>query len=281
MKYIKILGITLGIYILLVAILFVTQRSFIYMPFGDERPDIGHAPWMTIAKVTTEDGLALEGWFQQPIGDDKPTIVMFHGNAHSIGVRLFKTPVYLEHHYGLLMAEYRGYGGNPGKPTEDGLYKDGRAYMQWVIEEKGIPPEHIVLYGESLGAAVALQMANEYKVRGVVLEVPFNRAIDVAQSRFFYVPFLKHLMWDQFDNVRRIQALTDTPIMIGLAGEDMVIPNRFGKALFDAANEPKSLVVLQNSGHNSMYDHGFANNVVRFIESLADQDQSESKPTSE
>lgn len=267
-KYMKILSIVLGIYLLFVGILFVTQRDFIYDPGGVERPDISKAPWMELVEVKTDDDLDLQGWFQQPIGDDRPVIVMFHGNAHNIEGRLFKTSTYLEHRYGLLLAEYRGYGGNPGEPSEEGLYTDGRAYMDWLAREKGIKPERIILYGESLGAAVALQMANEYRVRGLVLEVPFNRATDVGQARFFFVPFLKFVMWDKFDNVSKAQSLGNMPILIGLAGKDTVVPKRFGQNLFDMANEPKTLIVLPEARHNSMYDYEFGDEVIGFIESL-------------
>lgn len=272
-KWLGMLGIAILIYVLFVGIIYVKQRSFMYFPFTDERPNISAAPWMSIVQVKTSDGLGLVGWFQQASETDLPTIVFFHGNGHNISVRVPKANVFVEKHIGILLAEYRGYGGNPGSPSKDGLFKDGRAYMEWLIKEQGIPAENIILYGESLGTAVALKMATEYNVKAIILETPFNRIVDVAQAQFFFIPFLKHLMKDDFDNGVEIQKLENTPILFGLAGQDFVIPARFGKSLFDISPEPKTLVKLHKAGHNNMYEFGFGDRVLEFIESLDAKEQ--------
>lgn len=246
--------------------LVLEQRSFMYFPFSQERPDIAKAPFMQWIDVTTVDGLALRGWYA-PAQKDKPVIILFHGNGHNIEMRLPKAGPLAGEGYGVLLAEYRGYGGNPGDPGEEGLYSDGRAYIDWLIKEQGVTPDKLVIYGESIGSGVAVQMASEYEAKALILDVPFSSALDVAQSQFFFVPFLSLLMKDQYRSDLKIGGI-HTPLLVGLAADDMVIPARFGKKLFAAANEPKTLKIYENAVHMDIFDRGFGADVVVFLEAL-------------
>lgn len=253
-------------YLLFVVVLIIFQRHFQYFTEWPA-PDISLAPaGMHQISVETEDGLNLSGWLSYPARKDKPFLVFFHGNAQTIEHRLDKADPYLKAGYGVLLAEYRGYGGNPGRPTEEGLYKDARAYLNLALKDPRIAEDRIIIYGESLGSGVATQMATEYKPERLVLEVPFSSALDVAGSRFFFVPFLSYLMLDQYDNTGKI-ARVQCPVLIGTAGSDFVIPNRFGKKLFEAANEPKKYVHYPQAMHHTMYSYGFAADVMAFVDS--------------
>jgi len=253
-------------YIGLVAILMVRQRSFIYFPMTTERPDISKAPWMSWVEVTTQDGLELKSWFSAP-EEGKPTLIFFHGNGHNISIRGPKAASFIDKGYGVLLAEYRGYGGNPGKHSEEGFYKDARAQINWLADKHDIKGDDLILYGESIGSAVAVQMATEYEVRAMILEVPFSSALDVAQFKFFFIPFISKILKDKYLSHEKIGTI-HTPVFIGVGGRDMVIPNRFGKKLFNAANEPKTLKVYDKAGHNDLHRHGFARDAIEFIKSL-------------
>ena len=253
-------------YIGFIIILNFKQRSMMYFPLTNARPDITTAPWMSWVEVQTNDGLQLKSWFSPP-EEEKPTIIFFHGNANSIEARGFKALPLIQAGYGLLLAEYRGYGGNPGSPSEEGLYMDARAQIDWLKNVHDIQGKDLILYGESLGSGIAVQMAIEYDTAGIILDVPFSSALDVAKSNFFFVPFLDYLMKDKYLSDQKI-AKVDIPVLIGVGEKDSVVPARFGKKLYDAAREPKTLKSYKNAGHMGIYDEGFAEAIVEFIESL-------------
>ncbi len=159
----KMLDYLLGGLLLYVAValfLFVIQRSFMYFPDPDRQdPARFGVPDIEVVNVVTEDGLELEGWYQPP-ADGKPVIVFFHGNASHMGQSAWKTEAYRKRGYGALLMAYRGYAGNPGKPTEEGLYKDADAFLSWLIQSHNKNYQDIVIYGESLGSGVAVQLAS-------------------------------------------------------------------------------------------------------------------------
>lgn len=260
LKFIALAGLLyIGGFIWLAA----AQRSFIYFPDTQE-PDIAQAPFMEWVEVQTSDELTLKGWYHAP-EDGKATLVYFHGNAGNMALRLSRVQPLAQAGYGVLLAEYRGYGGNPGTPTEDGLYKDGRAYIDWLGRAQGLKPQDMILYGESLGTGVAVQMATEYKSAGVVLEAPYSSVLDVASARMWFYPFIGWALQDQFRSDQKIRQI-HAPLYVAVAGQDRVIAPHFGRALFDAAAEPKTLKVYERAGHSSLYDHGFGQDLIAFIE---------------
>ena len=257
---------SLLLYFGFVVLLFFLQRNFLYHPHTD-KPDISTAPWAQPLSVETSDGLTLHGWWRAPAMDGKPVVVFFHGNAGHIGHRLSDAQRYIQQGYGLIMAEYRGYGGNLGTPTEQGLYKDGRAYLDWVTGEEGFSPADIILHGESLGSGVATQMASEYDVKALILEVPFSSILDMAKFRYPLIPFMELLVKDPFRNDLKIGALS-MPVFIALAGQDNIVPIKFGQKLFDAATEPKTLKIYPHAGHNELGQPEFSKSIIAFIETL-------------
>lgn len=264
-ELIRLIIICLLLYIAMIAALVFVQRDYIYFTQWP-RPDITRAPeGMQEIYVTTDDGLNLLGWLAYPADKAKPFLIFFHGNAQTIEHRLDKIAPYIQAGYGVMLPEYRGYGGNPGTPGEDGLYRDARAFIGFALKDPRISKEKLVLYGESLGSGVATQMAVEYNPSRLVLETPFSSALDVARSRFFFVPFLSRLMWDQYDNAAKIGHVR-CPVLIGTAGQDNVVPSRFGQKLYEAAPEPKQLAHYEQAAHHSLYDYGFAQDVMKFVE---------------
>lgn len=255
------------LYLGILVFLFFYQRSLLYFP-DTTRPNA--ADWgMTgniIAKVVTEDNLELEGWYFPPRGN-KPVLAYFHGNASNIASRLPKISEYINAGYGVLLAEYRGYGGNPGKPSEQGFYKDARAYIAWLETEQKILPKNIVLYGESIGTGVATQMASERTFAGLVLEAPFSAATEIARKTYFFVP-VNILMRDQFRNIDKIGAI-NAPLLIIHGAADTIIPIDLARTLFEAAREPRDFIELPGAEHNDVYDYGAALHVLQFLSNIA------------
>jgi pimeloyl-ACP methyl ester carboxylesterase len=177
-------GSVLAVYGLLLGGMFVFQRSLLYFPPAD-RPVLGSVGGSGIeaVTVTTEDGLDLVHWYRPPVTPDGPVVAIFHGNAGHIGDRVPKYWPLLKAGFGVFFAEYRGYGGNPGSPTEEGLTADGHSVMSHLTAQ-GIAPERIVLYGESLGTGVAIKLAAEHPVAGLVLEAPPGAIAELAQAHY-------------------------------------------------------------------------------------------------
>lgn len=260
----KILTTLVLIYVAFVGALYMAQRTMIYYP-GNTKPDI--TPYMEQGafetSVETADGVSLNGWMRSP-ELDKPTIVFFHGNASSIKWTIFKAAPYAQEGYGFLLAAYRGYDGNDGRPTELGLYADARAWINHLLE-LGIPEDKIILYGESIGTGVAVQMATEFpKVRAVILESPYTSLPDVGANAYFFVP-VRLLMKDRYDSLSKISDVT-APLFIMQGADDKIIPPAFGQTLFEAANQPKDILTLQGHGHNNMPIDVMAKAALEFLD---------------
>lgn len=247
------------LYLVICGGMFLMQRSFMYFPDNQSPGDPAASNLaMKIVKVKTSDGLELSGWFAPPADEGKPVIVLFHGNAGNIALRAGKTRDFLNRGYGYLLAEYRGYGGNPGKPAEEGLYADGRAWLESV---KSYP---VVIWGESLGTGVATRMATEYKAQAVILEAPFTRAADVGQKAYPYLP-VSLLIRDRFDSISRIRDI-HSPLLIVHGEFDDVVPIQLGRRLFETATEPKEFVMLSGAGHSNLYDFGIVPAIDVFLQ---------------
>ena len=256
----------LVIYGALVGGLFLVQRQLMYFP-DTRTPEPARAgvPEMREVTLTTEDGLRLMAWYRPAQTPDGPVIVFFHGNAGNIGNRGAKIRPFIVAGFGVMLLSYRGYGGNPGSPTEEGLNRDGRAALEF-LSNNGVPSRRAVLYGESLGSGVAVEMATERPVGGVVLEAPFTSVADVAASQFFFVP-ARYLVRDRFDSLSKIDAI-GAPLLILHGERDRTIPVRYGRRLFAAARQPKKSLFYPRAGHNDLFDFGAGADVVAFVRGL-------------
>jgi hypothetical protein len=249
-------------YAAVVGLLYVLQRQLMYLP-DTGRPDLVKAelPGLSEVQIATRDGLQLLSWYRPAPAGGK-TIAYFHGNGGHIGYRAARARIFAEAGYGVFLLSYRGYGSNAGKPTEEGLYADARAALDFLVAQ-GIPPERTILYGESLGTAVAVRMAVERKVAAVILEAPFTSAASLAQHHYPFVP-AKWLLQDRFDSSARI-AEVRAPILVLHGTEDRVTPSRFGETLFAAAREPKELHLLSGAGHVEAFRVGASQIIADFM----------------
>jgi len=260
------LATVLGFYVLLVGGLYLFQRNLMYFP-DRSRPDLVRAGLDGIRELTveTQDGLRLTSWYRGA-ASGKPCIVFFQGNAGNIEHRAFKVRVFIGAGYGVMLVGYRGYGGNPGEPSEEGLYADARAALS-ALEKEGVEPRRMVLYGESLGTGVAVRMAAERAalapVAAVVLEAPFTSAVDAAGHYYPYVP-VSLILKDRFDSALSIAGI-GAPLLVFHGENDRTMPIRFAKALYDQAGQPKEAFWVPGAGHNNLYDFGVAREIIAFI----------------
>lgn len=249
-----------------IVFLYMSQRNFIYFPDPNRpSPSAYGATDMEVIRVTTEDGLQLEGWYKAPQGG-KPVIVVFHGNASHQGMSAQKIRPFLKAGYGALLPAYRGYAGNPGHPSEEGLYRDADAFVRWLTADRAVPEKNIVLYGESLGTGVAVEMAARTfsSIRALVLESPYTNFVDMARRQYFFIPFLSHLVRDRYDTLEKI-GMVRAPLLIVSGGRDMVVPSQMGQDVFDAANDPKTIIDIPQAGHNDLYAFGAGEKIMTFL----------------
>jgi len=253
------------VYALFCGIMFLIQRDMIYHGVPIDKPLPNN---VEIISVQTKDGLALEGWYIESNQPDKPVIVHFHGNVGNVEWRFDKIMHFVEAGYNVLLAGYRSYGGNLGRPSEQGLYHDARAYLDWLIEDKAYSENDIILYGESLGSGVATQMATEYNERALILEAPYTSLPDAARQTYFFLP-VDLLMKDQFRNIDKI-TLIGSPLLVMHGDKDMVIAVGQGLKLYEAALEPKTLWREPEADHNNLYDYDAPLRVLEFLNAITD-----------
>jgi len=258
-----LLGSVIAAYAVLVGGLYIFQRQLLYFP-DTTRPKLGVLAALDVREITltTADGLSLLSWYLPP-SDGHPVIAYFHGNGGHIGYRAERLRWFAQAGYGVLMAEYRGYGGNPGTPSETGLVADGFAALGF-LDREGIPSNRLVIYGESLGSGVAVSLAAQQEIAGLILEAPFTSVAEVAQYHYVVIP-ASALVRDRFDSLACIGHIK-APLLILHGGQDRIVPLRFGRALFNAAPEPKELWVAREAGHENLARYGAFEAVLDFMQ---------------
>ena len=250
------------VYAGLTAYLYFNQRNMMYFP-EDSRPVIQVDVQPETIGVTPEEGITLEGWYW-PAKKGFPTLVFFHGNGHAYQYWVDKLTHYRKEGYGALLTDYRGYGGFPGKPTEQGIYRDARSFIQALRET--VPFEDMIYYGESLGTGVAVQMATEFRPRALILENSYSATLDVAEGRYWMFP-VALMMKDQYHSKDKIGEL-DIPKYFIHAENDRIVPIRYARKLYAAAPEPKEFKAIPESGHNDLYDHGAQLHILSFLSKI-------------
>ncbi len=263
-------------YLGLCVLLFVQQRRLLFRPTRELLDPARLGDGFERIEVASADGLTLAHLWRPPGGDSTApcpgVLLAFHGNAGNAGERAGKLREVLPAGWGLLLAEYRGYAGNPGAPSEAGLQADAAGVLSW-LGERGFAAGRVVLYGESLGSGVATRLAAEQAARGapvagLVLEAPFTSIAEAAQQHYWYVP-ARWLVRDRFDSLARIAA-AGAPLLILHGRLDAVVPYAMAGRLLAAAREPKRLFTLEQGRHADLYEQpGTAETVRAFLEQRA------------
>ncbi len=241
------------------------QKRLLYFPDAQRfSPSEWALAEMTPFPVHTPDGLDLTSWYRPPQKRSTFTIVFFQGNAGHLGYRNYKIRPWLDAGYGVLLVGYRGFS-NPGTPSEDGLYEDATTTIETLLK-KGLPEKALVLYGESLGTGVATQMATQFAASGLILESPYTSIPDVGADRYPLVP-VRWLLHDTYDSLDKIHDV-HMPVLILHGEADQVVPIKFGKKLFEAANEPKQAEFVPEAGHNNVYNLKVQQVILNFLANL-------------
>ncbi len=233
--------------------LWAFQDSLIYFP-STARPAPPEAYGLRgVEEVTvrTADGLGLLAWHAPPAQPGAPVILYLHGNGGNLAHRAARLREVQARGWGALVLQWRGYGGNPGRPGEAGLLADAEAALG-VLRAEGVPPGRTVLWGESLGTGVAVRLAAERPeaAAALVLESPYTSLLELARLHY---PFLPSglLLRDRYDSLSRIGAVR-VPMLIVQGGRDTLVPPSMGRALAEAARAPVQLREQPEAGHNGI-----------------------------
>ena len=246
------------------ALMYVFQRSLMYFPDRARTPPaVAGLPRAEEVTLKSADGENLIAWYVPPQAS-KPLVIYFHGNGGALNLRADRFRWLTADGFGLLGVSYRGYGGSTGKPTESGLLLDAMAAYDFAAAR--FPSGRIVLWGESLGTGVAVALAAERPIGGLILDAPFTSAADIGASAYPFIP-VRWFIKDSFRSDERIGRVK-APLLVLHGGMDGIIPVRFGERLFALANEPKRIVRFPSGGHVNLDDHGAPAAVRAFLSEL-------------
>lgn len=239
-----------SLYGLILLILFVFQPRLLYYPnlpsheIAATPEDIGLS-YEPVA-IVTEDQVRLDGWFI-PEQDARGVLLFFHGNAGNISHRLDSLKIFNDLRLSVFIFDYRGYGRSEGRPSEQGTYREAEAAWHYLTEQRRVPPHDIVLFGRSLGAAVAAQLASRRTPKALILESAFTSVPDLAAELYPFLParWLARFRYSTEDYLGSV----DCPVLIVHGRDDEIIPYPHGAHLFAAAKEPKRFLEIRGS-HN-------------------------------
>jgi uncharacterized protein len=240
------------------AILYGMQRRLIYFPGSTSPGEEILPPGSEVVELHTIDGLRLKGWFLPATGHPSrpgaepipgPAVLICNGNAGDRSHRLPLAEALTERGYAVLLFDYRGYAGNPGSPSEDGLRADARAAVEALAARPEVDPERIAYFGESLGAAVAGALATERPPAALVMRSPPSSLAEVGRHHYPFLPVVDPLMFDRYPLAEHIRAVR-VPLLVLVAERDEIVPAELSRRVFDAAAEPKRYVPLTASHHN-------------------------------
>ncbi len=236
-------------YLILVLLVFWGQSHLIYFPnIGREivaDPNQIGLEYESV-EIPTSDHQTLHGWFV-PAAEAKGTVLFFHGNAGNISHRLDYLSMFNQLGYNTLLFDYRGYGQSSGKPSEANTYQDAVATWHYLTEVKNIKPSSIILFGESLGGAVAAWLAAQRKPGMLVLASVFTSVPDLAAQIYPFLP-VRQIARFEYNSLEYLRMVT-CPVFIAHSPQDEIVPFTHGQNLFQAAPEPKQFLTLQG-GHN-------------------------------
>lgn len=257
-----LIGILAALYSLLIALLYCFQRHLIYHPlkaiaapgqYGLEQFSEHHA--------ATADHESIQLWHHEA-REGFPTIIYFHGNAGNMGERAAIYDALSRQGFGVLGVSYRGYGESTGAPSEAGLYTDARTAIAFWREHTGQSYDRIILYGESLGTGVAVQMALEYEVGGLILQAPYISVAARAAEMYPFIP-VRLMIKDKYLSIRKIGRVK-APLLLFHGEQDDIIPIAHGKVVLEAATAPKQAVFFPETGHNDFDTILLAQHVLDF-----------------
>lgn len=197
----------------------------------------------------TEDGVRINGWFI-PVADSRTVLLWFHGNAGNLSHRV--DPLRLLHHelnINIFMVDFREYGRSEGLVSEEGTRQDALSSYDYLLTRPDIDPEKIIVFGQSLGAAVAVELATSRDLQGLILEAPFTSIREMARTLLPWLP-IGGFLSTKYDSLSKIKTIR-APLLVMHGDRDEVIPFSQGRQLYEAGNEPKTFYPISGAGHNN------------------------------
>jgi fermentation-respiration switch protein FrsA (DUF1100 family) len=276
-RVIGVLAFAAVVGVAVLTLIWVGQRRLIYFP--DPRPPSLSGAGLTGAEAvtfSTADGMRLGAWFVAGTGPPpRSTVVVFSGNAGHRGYRAPLAAALRRHGLNVLLTDYRGYGGNPGAPTEDGLAADARAARAYVLSRPDVDQTRVVYFGESLGAAVAVRLAVEHPPSALVLRSPFASLALIGQYHYPVLP-VRLLLRDRFASLDHAPRLR-SPVLVIAGARDGIVPIEHSRRIYDAIVAPKTFVELAADHNDEALLDGeeMIRAIVRFLATPTGAEQAE------
>ncbi len=264
MKYLYLIfsSIVIAYFVLLVFIYFY-QRNLLYHPSDNNYQNDKIQFSYDEIFIKVDDKIKLKSWIINKNLKKFKTLLFFHGNAGELSNRIYKLNELNKLDINILLISWRGFSGNEGSPTEENLYKDAKAAIKW-LNRKEVENNKIILYGESLGTGVAVEIGKKNNFNSIILESPFTSMENAAKIYYPYLP-VKLLLKDKYNSISKIKKIT-TPILIMHGKKDDIVPFSMGKELFEKANNPKYSYFTSDDDHMMEFNDQILKSIKNFID---------------
>ena len=250
------------IYLIIVAYMYLNQRKLLYLPsennYLDDQIDFNFREVF----IDVEKNLKLKAWLIENDFKNKKTLVFFHGNARNLSNTTYKLNQLSKLDLNIIILAWRSFSGNEGEPSEQNLYNDAKKTIDW-LNSRGVKNKNIILYGESLGTGIAVELGQTNQFGGIILESPFTSMTNAAKNIYPWLP-VKYLLKDKYDSEKKIKNL-QIPILIMHGKKDNIVPFKMGKKLYDLANNPKFFYFTENDDHMMTFDEKLVNTIKNFL----------------
>ena len=259
--YLSLLSL-LAVYLLVLIFIYFNQRNLLYHPgdnnYLDDKVQFSYKEFL----IEVDQDIKLKSWLIEKDLEKYKTLVFFHGNAGNLFNRVHKLNELNKLDINILIISWRSFSGNSGQPTEHNLYQDAQKSIEW-LNNKGIKNEKIILYGESLGTGVAVELAQKNIFNSIILESPFTSMAKTAKIYYPYLP-VNLLLKDKYDSINKIYKITK-PILIMHGMKDDIVPYLMGVELFNKANEPKYSFFPKDDNHMMDFNDELLDKIRLFI----------------
>ena len=249
-------------YIFVIIFVYFYQRNLLYHPsennYQNDTIQFNHQEIF----IKVNDEIKLKSWIINKDLKNFKTLVFFHGNAGDLSNRIYKLNELDKLNINILLISWRGFSGNEGYPTEKNLYEDAEAAIKW-LNKKKVSNSQIILYGESLGTGVAVEIASKNNFNSIILESPFTSIENSAKIYYPYLP-VSFLLKDRYDSISKIKKI-NSPILIMHGRKDDIVPFFMGKKLFEKANSPKDSYFTDIDDHMMEFNSQLLNKIKDFI----------------
>ena len=249
-------------YLVMIIFIYFYQRNLLYHPsennYQNDKIQFNYDEIF----IKVNDEIQLKSWIIKKDFKKLKTLVIFHGNAGHLSNRIYKLNELYKLDVNILLISWRGFSGNKGSPTENNLYEDAEASIKW-LNKKGVNNNQIILYGESLGSGVAVEVGKENNFNSIILESPFTSIENSAKIYYPYLP-VKLLLKDRYDSINKIKMI-NTPILIMHGMKDDLVPYIMSVELFNKANKPKYSFFPKDDNHMMDFNDELLDKIRLFI----------------